>query len=118
MQQIGWPVIPLGGSGWWQGESIGEFLEGYLGNVLAPLDLPAIAEACGHTLRGELRELIAQDQRLSEPLQRTPFAGPSEQIGRLQLSRLRPLRDERMVQRYLAAVTGTRPTAGIRWSMG
>ncbi|MGA2748478.1 MAG: urease accessory UreF family protein [Verrucomicrobiota bacterium] len=104
LRQLGSPLIPLGAGGLGQGESIKEFLEAYLANALLPVELPAIAEACEHTRRGELRELIAQDQRLAEPLERTPFAGPSAQVGRLQLARLRPLRDERMVQRYLAAV--------------
>lgn len=38
----------------------------------------------------------------------TPFASPSRQIGRRQLARLRPLRDERIVRRYLAAVESGR----------
>ncbi len=85
-----------------------EFLEIYLARILLPLELPAIAEACGHALRGELRELIAQDQRLQAPLRLTPFAGPSQIIGRLQLARMRPLRDDRVVQRYLDAVESGR----------
>lgn len=55
-------------------------------------------------MRGELRELIAQDQRLNEQIGLTPFAAPSRRTGRLQLARLSPLRDDRIVQRYLAAV--------------
>ena len=68
------------------------------------MELPAIAEACGHALRRELRELVAQDQRLTSQIGLTPFASPSRRTGRLQLARLRPLRDERIVRRYLAAV--------------
>ena len=34
------------------------------------------------------------------------FASASQRVGRAQLQKLRPLRDERMVQRYLAAVEG------------
>ena len=41
---------------------------------------------------------------MAEPLLSTPFAEPSRRMGWLQLARLRPLRDDRMVQRYLAAV--------------
>ncbi len=81
-----------------------EFLEAYLSAILLPLELPAIAAACGHALRGELRELVVQDQRLEAALRLTPFAGPSRQIGRMQLARMRPLRDDRTVRRYLAAV--------------
>lgn len=60
--------------------------------------------ACGHACRGELRELLAQDLRLATPLLSTPFAEPSRRMGWQQLARLRPLRDARIVQRYLAAV--------------
>jgi urease accessory protein UreF len=81
-----------------------QFLEDYLAQQLLPRELPAIVAACGHARRGELRELLAQDLRLAAPLLPTPFAAPSRRIGWLQLARLRPLRDERIVQRYLAAV--------------
>ena len=82
----------------------GRFLEDYFARLLLPRELPAIVEACGHARRGEPRELLAQDQRLAASLIGTPFAGPSRRTGRLQLARLRPLRDNRIVQRYLAAV--------------
>ncbi|MGA2173885.1 MAG: urease accessory UreF family protein [Verrucomicrobiota bacterium] len=110
LQQIGSPVVsaalpsPKGGATPGEFPALQEFLEAYLSEILLPLELPAIVEACGHARRGELRELIAQDQRLNAPLRLTPFAGPSRQIGRLQLTRMRPLRDDRTVQRYLAAV--------------
>jgi urease accessory protein UreF len=80
------------------------FLKNYLEQILLPLELPAIAEAFGHAARGEIRELILQDQGLAAPLRQTPFAGPSQQVGRMQLMRMRPLRDDRLVQRYLKAV--------------
>jgi urease accessory protein UreF len=86
----------------------GQFLEDYLVRLLLPCELPAIAAACGHARRGETRELLEQDQRLAEPLLSTPFAAPSRRMGWLQLARLRPLRDERVVQRYLAAVESGR----------
>jgi urease accessory protein UreF len=84
--------------------ALNDFLEDYLTRLLLPCELPAIVEACGHTRRGKWRELLAQDLRLEEVIQRTPFAEPSRRVGRLQLARLRSLRDERTVQRYLAAV--------------
>jgi urease accessory protein UreF len=77
-------------------------LESYVSHLLLPVELPAIAESCGHAMRGELRELIDQDRRLDRQI--GPFAAASKQIGRLQLARFRPLRDDRLVQRYLAAV--------------
>jgi urease accessory protein UreF len=84
--------------------ALGQFLENYLARLLLPCELPAIVAACGHAQRGELRELLAQDHRLAAPLLPTPFAAPSRRMGCLQLARLRPLRDSRIVQRYLAAV--------------
>lgn len=83
---------------------LNQFLEDYLNQLLVPCELPAIAEACGHARRGEWRELLAQDLTLAEAIRCAPFAEPSRQVGRVQLSRLRPLRDERTVQRYLGAV--------------
>ena len=106
LQQIGSPdffgffgTTSLSGNG---------YLQAYLTQLLLPVELPAIAEACGHALRREIRELVAQDQRLTPQMGWTPFALPSRQIGRLQLARLRPLRDERIVRRYLAAVESGR----------
>jgi hypothetical protein len=81
-----------------------DFLESYLTKFLLPVELPAIAEACGHVLRGELRELIAQDQQLGVQIGAARLAAPSRRIGQLQLERLLPLRDNRLVQRYHAAV--------------
>lgn len=80
------------------------FLDSYLAQVLLPLELPAIAEACERVRRGELRELIALDQRIGGEERLASFASASRTIGSMQLQRLKPLRDERTVQRYLGAV--------------
>jgi urease accessory protein UreF len=76
----------------------------YQVQILVPLELPAIQRAHGHTGRNELRELIALDQGLcAEPrLQR--FAAASWRVGKGQLRKLKPLRDQRIVKRYLDAV--------------
>jgi hypothetical protein len=84
------------------------FLDAYLTQILLPLELPAIAEACGRVRRGETRELIALDRQLDGEARLAPFAPASRRIGALQLQRLRPLRDERTVQRYLCAVESGR----------
>ncbi len=85
-------------------DSLRVFLRAYQERILQPHELPAIRRAFAHVSRNELRELIAFDQELSyEPALRD-FAAASQRIGREQLVRLRPLRDERIVQRYLAAV--------------
>ena len=81
-----------------------EFLLLYRDRILLSHELPAIRTACDYVSRNELRELIAFDQHLAgEPALRE-FAGASQRVGLGQLQKLRPLRDERLVQRYLAAV--------------
>jgi urease accessory protein UreF len=110
LRQVGSPDVGLAPDGpFWAAAletppSLGQFLEDYLARLLLQCELPAIVAACGHARRGELRELLAQDHRLAAALLPTPFAAPSRRMGRLQLARLRPLRDSRIVQRYLAAV--------------
>lgn len=81
-----------------------KFLQAYAQRLLLPIELPAIARAWTHASRSETRELIALDQELTtEPLL-TFFATPSREIGQFQLANLRPMRDQRVVQRYLNAV--------------
>jgi len=80
------------------------FLQNYHARILRPLEMPAIRQAFFHASRNELRELIAFDQQLAaEPILQN-FASASRRVGQAQLQRLRPLRDQRLVQRYLAAV--------------
>jgi urease accessory protein UreF len=98
------PAVPFWASTVDALPALRHFLEVYLNRFLLACELPAIVEACGHTRRGEWRELLAQDLRMAEEIQATPFAEPSRRMGGLQLARLRPLRDERTLQRYLAAV--------------
>jgi urease accessory protein UreF len=80
------------------------FLEAYQSQILIPLELPAIQRGFLHACRNETRELIAFDQQLhlERPLQ--AFASASRRVGQSQLRRLRPLRDHRLLQRYLQAV--------------
>ena len=82
------------------------FLEAYQSQVLIPFELPAIQRAFRHASRNETRELIALDQQIALEPMLIPFAGASRRVGRSQLKRLRPLRDQRLVQRYLKAVEG------------
>jgi len=84
--------------------SLREFLRDYQRRILFPLELPAIESAHSHTTRNELRELVAMDRQLGrEPLLQQ-FAQASRRVGQYQLQKLRPLRDQRLVQRYLVAV--------------
>jgi urease accessory protein UreF len=68
------------------------------------LDLPAIRSAHGHATRHELRELVALDQSQAHQPILGELAAASRRVGQSQLRKLRPLRDERVVQRYLHAV--------------
>lgn len=80
------------------------FLLHYQSQILLPVELPAAQAAHGHAQRHELCELVELDRQLArEPLLK-PFLQPSRRVGQYQLQRLRPLRDERVVQRYLQAV--------------
>lgn len=90
------PVINL--------SALSGFLRRYHEQILLPHDLPAICEAHGHAARNHLRELVALDRQLSGRPALRDFAGASRRVGQAQLQRLRPLRDERIVQRYLEAV--------------
>ncbi len=84
--------------------SLKKFLEHYQTQLLLPFELPAIQAAYGHALRHEVAELVTLDKQLSAEGNLQPFAEPSRRVGRSQLQKLRPLRDLRIVQRYLQAV--------------
>lgn len=79
------------------------FVERFHERLLEPVELPGIRDAYFHAQRGEVRELVALDRRLGRSYGRSAFAEASRHVGRIQLRRLRPMRD-RTVQRYLAAV--------------
>jgi len=84
--------------------SLRRFLLSYQTQILLPLELPAIQSAHGHAARHEVRELVALDQQLAgEPVLKN-FASASRRLGQMHVRKLRPLRDARVVQRYLQAV--------------
>ena len=84
--------------------SLRSFLRNYQSQILLPFELPAIQSAHGHATRHEVRELIALDQGLAGQPLFSEFAAASRRVGQSQLRKLRPLRDQRVVQRYLHAV--------------
>lgn len=85
-------------------DSLVEFLETYKTRILIPIELPAIMRAFLHASRHETRELIAFDRSLERESSLDEFAAASQRVGRNQLRRFRPLRDHRLLQRYLNAV--------------
>ena len=81
-----------------------EFLEGYRGKFLFAIELPAVCQAFGHASRYELRELLALDRHLAGSVLPRELANASQRVGRMQLKRLQPLRDQRLLQRYRQAI--------------
>ena len=84
--------------------SLRHFLQQYCHQVLIPIDLPSIYRGYWHAVRNESRELIDFDRQVAVGNQFQPFARASQQVGRVQLRRLCPMRDQRLVQRYWQAL--------------
>jgi len=80
--------------------SLRGFLTWYRTELLVPVEMPAIRQAFGHASRYELRELLDLDRRLRDEPRLRSFAGASRAVGRSQLWRLLPMRDQRLVRRY------------------
>ena len=85
-------------------EALSLFLNAYRSEVLLPVELPSIYHAYRYSRRNQTRELVALDQEVGGRQLFRDFASASQRVGKEQLRRLRPLRDERVVQRYLQAV--------------
>ena len=81
-----------------------EFLIRYQNELLVPVELPTIMRAYTHACGNELREMIAFDQEQHLNPAFRDFGSASRRVGQAQLRRLKPLRDHRLVQRYLRAV--------------
>jgi len=84
--------------------SLKHFLESYRAQILDPVELPLICRAYTHASKNEFAELLALDQRLADEPRIKLFESASKRIGCRQLKRLRPLRDQRGLQRYIRAV--------------
>jgi urease accessory protein UreF len=84
--------------------SLRRFLDAYRIEILVPIELPAIVSAYQHAACSEVNELVALDERLARDQTIRQFAMASCRVGQRQLSKLRPMRDQRLVQRYLAAI--------------
>ena len=84
---------------------LGLLLERYRTNVLEPIELPAIARAHREAAQGRALELIKLDQQFAGQHPEWLLLIPaSTRIGQDYLNRLRPLKDERTVQRLIEAV--------------
>jgi urease accessory protein UreF len=81
-----------------------KFLRLYREEILIPHELPAIQMAYTCAAGNATRELVAYDKEIAAKPALKEFSSASRRVGRAQLQRLKPLRDERLVQRYLHAV--------------
>jgi len=84
--------------------SLCAFLQDYKVRILLPFELPAVRLACEHTQRTQTDELLALDRALAAAPWLQPYAQDSRVAGRLHLERLKPLRDQRGIRRYILAV--------------
>ena len=80
------------------------FLERYERDILRPIELPAVQSAYWFTNRGQFRELLELDAELSANVSLMPFARASQLVGREQLRLLKPMYDQRMMQRFRKCV--------------
>jgi urease accessory protein UreF len=85
-------------------KALTRFLESYKRDVLIKVEWPAIYRAYNHASHSECQELIALDESIASEKRLAPFAEASRRIGQFQLKRLAPLRGERVLTRYLAAI--------------
>ena len=80
-------------------------LERYQTTLLEPIELPAITHSSRLSARGHADELIALDQDFAGIHPEWLLLMPaSTRMGRDYLNRLRPLQDERIVQRFIESV--------------
>ncbi len=84
--------------------SLRGFLTWYRTELLAPVELPLIRRAFDQVGNYQIRELLELDQALRFERRFEAFARASRAVGRAQLWRLLPLRDQRAVRRYWQAV--------------
>jgi urease accessory protein UreF len=81
-----------------------EFVARYGAETLAGQEWPVILRAWQLARAGHARELIALDHEWGKQMKTAPFAEASFRVGRRQLNKLRALRHERVIQRYLDAI--------------
>lgn len=84
--------------------SLRGFLTWYRTELLAPVELPLIRRAFDQVGNYQIRELLELDRALRFEQRFQAFAEASRAVGRAQLWRLLPLRDQRPVRRYWQAV--------------
>jgi len=84
------------------------FILEYQQTVLVPVELPLIQEAFWLASRRETREILELDAKVVHRGLGVDLARASRRVGRRHLAAMRPLRDERIVQRYWQEVEAGR----------
>ena len=85
-------------------ESLDRFVTHHASEVLRAREWPVVLRAWQLAREGKARELVELDGEWGREVGRSEFAGASFRVGRRQLGKLRSLRHERVIQRYLAAI--------------
>ena len=83
--------------------SLAKFLEKFRDQVLTGVDLPAICRSHQLASTNQGIELICFDQEFGKTLRLGKLTQPSREAGKRQLKRMQPLRDHKVVQKYLRA---------------
>jgi urease accessory protein UreF len=91
--------------------SLEKFLIAYRDRILVAIELPSILAAYNLTIKQHALELIALDKEISLSMPSDLFSEASARVGRAQLKRLKPLRDSRLIQKYLQALASGRAKA-------
>jgi len=105
--QLGLPESPASLSGFRTGSQPEVLLAMLRDEVIRRTEWPAILRAAELARQGHHRELLELDDAFGRGLP-PELARASCCVGRHQLSRLRALRDQRVIQRYLDAIDGGR----------
>ncbi|MBL9175792.1 MAG: hypothetical protein JNL10_19775 [Verrucomicrobiales bacterium] len=85
-------------------ESLDRFVTHHADEVLSAREWPVVLRAWQLAREGRARELVELDNEWGREVGRSEFAGASFRVGRRQLGKLRSLRHERVIQKYLTAV--------------
>jgi urease accessory protein UreF len=81
-----------------------DWVEHYSAESLAAREWPVIIRAWELARTSKARELLALDREWGASARQAPFSEASFRVGRRQLNKLRGLRHERVIARYLQAI--------------
>ncbi|MCW5558010.1 MAG: hypothetical protein KIT22_09305 [Verrucomicrobiae bacterium] len=81
-----------------------EAVDRHAERVICAREWPVVLQAWQLAREGRVRELLELDAAWGRDMAHAEFAGASFQVGRRQLGKLRGLRHERVIQRYLDAI--------------